>query len=114
VATENAFRRSVVPKETTMPKYNVFLYPVMRVKVPVEAATPEEAIEKAEAFVGDAVRAAVEGTKRHPVPGVEYVTYDESDTGEALVEDTYEPPKFSCWYESEHNGDSFPWRPKES
>ena len=104
--------RSVKTKKDAFRKWNVFLYPVLRVKVPVEADSPEKAIAKAEALVAGTVEAVVEGTKRSPIPGVEYITYDESDTGEALVEDTRDPPKFTRWYENQHNGDSFPWRPK--
>jgi len=116
-----------------MRKWNVYLYPVLRVKVPVEADTPEAAIAQAEMFVAGAVEAAIKGTKQYPIPGVKYVTYDESDTGEALVEDaqwddtmqrsgkgnerdvgardTTQP--FSRWYECERHGDTFPWRPKD-
>lgn len=103
-----------------MPQYNVFLYPVMRVKVEaVEAATPEEAITKAEATIEqeggyDALVAPARFTLQHEgvAEGVTCVDYDESTTGDALVEDAEGHEKFSCWYESEHNGDSFPWRPK--
>jgi len=100
-----------------MPKYNVFLYPVMRVKVSgIEAATPEEAITKAEATIENegGYEAQVESAlfTVHNEEGVTCVDYDESTTGDALVEDAEDCEKFSCWYESEHNGDSFPWRPK--
>ena len=94
-------------------KYNVFLYPVLRAKVPIEADTPEAAIEQAEKLVAEAVQSIIADTEGSALCfGVSYVDDDESNTGEALVEDTNEPPTFSRWYECQHNGDAFPWRPK--